>query len=211
MKYPKLSGILALAGTALLLTALTPAEVEARIGERREQLEGRLLRSGGILCRDEELAHAWMRNMPYVPLLGLFGGSVELRMYYKTADGRNPSSKDLGKGKSLPGWQMHVLYINGKSVCEVYKRSSGMSESELNQLLSVHAGSSYWKKQEKQEEEPEVVSFFGFEMVRDDGEVRAKKLGGDSIMLFDAKMDEHAKFKSTNDQLEAAPLSVEGF
>ena len=85
-----------------------------------------------------------------------------------------------------------------------------MSEYEFNQLLALHAEGGYWKRPNKNEL-AEAVSAFGFEMVRSDERVRAKKLGGDSLMLFDAELDVKLAEMNTSNLLEAAPVSVEGF
>lgn len=212
MKYLNTPGMLAAIGAALVLTALAPKGAEARIGERRDDLEGRLLRSGGIIYRDDDTERKLMARMPYLSILELMPSTPEIRIYYKTADGRNPSSSDLEKNANLPGWQLHVLYVSGKSVLEVYKRSQGITEFERNLLLGIHAQGSYWKKAGKPAKGEEApASFFGYQMVREDQQLRAKNIGGDGIMFFDAKMDAHLKAKSTDDMQQAAPVSTEGF
>ena len=48
-------------------------------------------------------------------------------------------------------------------------------------------------------------------MVSSDGSVRAKKMGGDSLLFVDAKIDIGLAELKTNDLLERAPVSVNGF
>jgi hypothetical protein len=182
---------------------------EARIGDARESIERRLFASGGIVYRDDAMEATRRRGMPYMQYFELLSGSADVRIYFKTADGRRPTSSELEDRKVLAGWDLHVVYVNGKSAIEVYKRSQGMSEFEFNQLLALHAGGSFWKKLKKGvEAEP---SAFGYDMFRDDGVVRGKKLGNDRVMFFDARIDQSLAEMNASDLLEKAPLSVSGF
>ena len=52
---------------------------------------------------------------------------------------------------------------------------------------------------------------FGFDMVRSDGRVRARKIGGDKLMFVEADIDKRLAEMNTNELLESAPISVEGF
>ena len=108
------------------------------------------------------------------------------------------------------GWDLHVVFVNGKSAIEVYKRSQGMTEQEFNRLMAIHAGGSFWKRLGK-EDKDEVVSAFGFEMIRDDGLVRARKLGRDSVLFFDTEIDVELAEMKASDLEEKAPVSVDGF
>lgn len=210
MKYPIHFGSLALVAAGLLIHSLCPATLDARIGERREAIERRLFSSGGIVYRDDEIEANRRRGMPYMRFFEYLSNSADVRIYFKTADGRRPNSSELEGRRLSAGWDLHVVYVGGKSVIEVYKRSQGITEYELNQLLTLHGEGSFWKKLGK-EEMDEAVSAFGFEMVRDDGRVRAKKLGGDSLMIFDAEVDIKLAEMNTSTLLEQAPVSVSGF
>ncbi len=148
--------------------------------------------------------------MPYLQYLELFSSSADVYVYYKTADGRRPTSSELDEKRMLPGWDLHVVYVNGKSVIEVYKRSQSMSDFELNQLIALQGGGSGWKKVAKGDMADEP-SAFGFEMVSSDGSVRAKKLGSDRILFVDATVDVALAEMNTSDLLEKAPVSVNGF
>jgi hypothetical protein len=216
MKYPTQLGTLVAIMTGFLITSVCPAMLEARIGDRRESLEQRLFASGGILYRDDELQTNRRKVMPYVQYLDYLSSNTQVRIYFKTSDGRQPNSTELEEKRSLSGWDLHVVYANGVSIIEVYKRSQGMSEHELNHLLARQAGGSFWKRQvkstqEDEEDEEEVVSAFGFDLVRDDGKVRAKKMGSDSIMFVDAQVDIKLAELNTSDLMQKAPVSVSGF
>jgi hypothetical protein len=56
-----------------------------------------------------------------------------------------------------------------------------------------------------------MVSAFSANLVRDDGNVRAKKLGSDTLLVIDAAIDEKLAGLKESDLLEKAPLSVSGF
>ena len=71
-------------------------------------------------------------------------------------------------------------------------------------------GGSFWKRLGK-EDKDEAVSAFGFEMIRDDGLVRARKSGRDSVLFFDTEIDVELAEMKTSDLEEKAPVSVDGF
>ena len=213
MKYPKASFVLGAICAGLFMNAFS-STAEARIGERRDSVERRLFSSGGIMYRDDVVEASRRKGMPYLKYLELMSSSTDVRVYYKTADGRRPSSKELEEKRLLPGWDLHVLYVDGKSAIEVYKRSQAMTDYELNQLLTLQAQGSFWKKVDKKakaegEEEP-PPSAFGYEMELDNGSIRAKKMGN-GLMVFDKRLDVMLATMQDSDQQEKAPLSVSGF
>lgn len=210
MKYPYNTGLLAVLLAGILLSFFAPNSANARIGERKESIERRLFSSGGIVYRDDATETNRQKGMPYLKYSELFPDSATIRIYFKTSDGRRPTSSELEEKRLSSGWDLHVVYVSGKSVLEVYKRSHGLSEYEFNQLMAIHARGSFWKRVTK-EEKADMVSAFGFDMVRDDGQVRAKKIGGDAVMFFDSEMDIGLAEMNTTDQQEKAPVSVDGF
>jgi len=198
--------------TLVLSASFLTTPAEARIGESRSELESRLLGSGAIVYRDLETRAARKRSKPYEQYLNFIPGSVDVRVYFKTADGRNPKTSELEEKGKLVGWDLHVVYIDGKSMIEVYDRTGGMSEYELNQLLVVNSNGSYWTKAKDlpKEEGEEIYSAFGFDMVRADGNVRAKH-SGSMLLLVDTKLDETLAQMNESSLQERAPISVKGF
>lgn len=165
------------------------------------------------MYRDDVVEASRRKGMPYLKYLELMSSSTDVRVYYKTADGRRPSSKELEEKRVLPGWDLHVLYVDGKSAIEVYKRSQGMTDYELNQLLTIQAQGSFWKKVEKKakvEGEEPSPSAFGYEMELDNGSIRAKKVGN-GLMIFDTRIDIMLATVQDSDQQENAPISLNGF
>jgi hypothetical protein len=114
-----------------------------------------------------------------------------------------------------PGWDIHVLYVGDRSVLEVYKRSreisGGMTTSEFNQLLKLHAGDSYWKKLSRPAEGEERLSIFGCDMEREDGEVRAKRLDKQTLLVVTRELDEELARRKAQQEESDAPTSLMGF
>ena len=217
MKYPKFSFVLGLLCAVVVVSALS-STAEARIGERQESIERRLFASGGIMYRDDVVEASRRKGMPYTQFFDYLPSSADVRIYFKTVDGRRPSSKELEEKRLVSGWDLHVVYVGGKSVMEVYKRSQGLSSHELNQLLMLNANGSFWKKIEKprppaagETTEEKSPSALGCDMETDNKQVRAKKMGGDGLIFVDAQLDRVLATEKESDLLEQAPLSVGGF
>ena len=203
MKYPE---ILLLA--FVFCAGVVPHTAQARIGESRESLERRLLSSGAVIYRDDVIEANRQRGMPYVQLLPLLEGKAEVRIYFKTDDGRRPQSSELDPKRMGQGWDLHVVYLRGVSVLEVYKRSHGINEFEFNELLARQVNGSFWKKVGRGDADESVV---GYEMELEDGRLRAKRLGHDSLLVVDAKLDRMLYELKREDQQSNAPASVDGF
>lgn len=205
MKYPALVCLLIIACMSL------PHPSEARIGENRSSFERRLFSNGGIIYRDREERSNRRRSGPYSAYLQYLGGSAEVRVYFKSDDGRQPTQTDVEENTLGSGWEVHVLFVSGKSVLELYKRVGSISEYEFNALLGILGGGGYWEEPEEPAEGEEAPpSAFGFDYVRSDGEVRAKKSGG-GLMVFQKQLDEFLAKQHENRLIQSAPQSVQGF
>lgn len=208
MKAPITNHLLYFFLVGLLIPAFLP-QVEGRIGETRDQIERRLLSSGGIVYRDEATKSNRLRGMAYVSYLDLMP-EAELRIYFKSADGSQPKSSEMNPRYASAGWDLHVLYIGGRSVLEVYKRSSSMTEMEFNRLLKLQAGNSYWKRLESRAQDEEHLSIFGCNMEREDGLARASRRGS-TLLIVSLTLDEELARRKTQQETEDAPTSVNGF
>lgn len=206
---------------ALIVCLALPNSVDARIGESRSSFEARLFNNGGIIYRDREERQTRRKSGPYTTYMEYLGGSAEARVYFKSDNGRQPTQTDIDNKTLGSGWEVHVLYVSGKSVLELYKRVGSITEHETNALLAVLGGGGYWEKAEKKEKsggeegaaaeaEEEYPSAFGFDYVRSDGEVRAKKTGG-GLMVFQKQLDEYLAKQHESTQIQSAPRSVQGF
>ena len=197
--------------TITLIVTQTGQHLGARIGDERLTLEKRLLRSGGFQYREEQVLANRRKGMPYVKFEEYFPDRADLRIYYKTVDGRKPLSKDIKTSSMLEGWNLHVLYVQGKSVMEVYRRSEIITEFEFIHLLNLQSGSSFWEKKSDKELDENEFSTFGFDLQRNDKLLRAKKIGSNAVMIFSSGFDHLIKKMIREDQMENAPSSTEGF
>jgi len=221
MKYPKSSFVLGLLCAVAVLSALS-STAEARIGESKPQLEQRLLRSNGLAYRDEAIIEARRGGMVYESLLDYIVSDVEVQVYHKAASADDKAMRSKFNAKRmLPGWDLHVVYVNGKSVIEIYQRSPKMTEQELNMLLHLQGNGQRWAKVEKAEQEvggdvptsssdKKELSAFGYEMLRNDGVVRAKNVKN-GLLFVDAEMDAKFAIARDDDRNSSAPESVDGF
>ena len=185
--------------------------LEARIGETRLTIEKRLLKSGGYQYRDDKILLNRKRGMPYSKYEEYFPEKADLRIYYKTIDGRKPLSKDVKASGMLEGWNLHILFVRGKSVIELYKRSDRITEFEFIQLLNLQSGNSFWEKKSENDLEPGQFSTFGFDFQRNDQVLRAKKMGTNTVMIFSTSFDHLMKKNIREEQMNDAPSSVDGF
>ena len=172
-------------------------EAIARIGESRMVIERRLTQAGGIVYRDEAIKQSRQRGMPYMRFYDYYPEMEQVRIYFKTDDGRKPKSSQMSESQTAAGWDIHVLYLEGKSVIEMYARSrQAMTEYELNHILQMQAGSRYWSRvvpansiASKDSVEIDFPSAFGHEMECSDRQVREKKIKANAIMLLELDLD----------------------
>ena len=109
MKYPIQPRTIASVLAGLVITSLLPTTSYARIGERRESIERRLFSSGGIVYRDDTIEESRRMGMPYTQYLEYLPSSSDVRIYFKTSDGRRPSSSELSDGRMSAGWDFFEL------------------------------------------------------------------------------------------------------
>lgn len=210
MKYLKPPTVLAAIAAGLLSTVFAP-QAEARIGESASTIERRIYSNGGIKYRDDVILESRSRGMPYMKYMDYMPNGVAVQIYFKTHDGRKPKSSDMETNRMTSGWDLHVLYLDGKSAMEVYKRSQSMSEFEFNQLMLLQGGSGWQRVKKPAAGEEPPPSAFGYTMETRDGSLRAKKLGADTVMFFKADIDQTLALEQLRDLQELAPRSVMGF
>ena len=194
----------------ILIISLT--SLQARIGEERLTFEKRLNISGGYQYRSENVLSNRKRGMPYNKFSDFLPAQSEIRIYYKTLDGRKPLAKDIQPNKMLEGWDVHVVFVGGKSVLELYRRSSNMNELEFSALLKLQAGNSFWEKKEQVNEgDPPIVSAFSFDYERNDKLTRARKVGSSQLLFFSSQFDMFLAESFRQSQMDALPQSIKGF
>lgn len=148
---------------------------------------------------------------------------AEYEVYYKINTTVIPTSKNLwhsdnrGKRSEKPinepeGWLLHVVYLNGVSVFEFYQRSQNLTEVEKNGILSINKGESEWQEGPVPEQNEDAIQpeIFGYNHHRADFAVYAD-VSGDSILLFDPRLDQMIKKRDMERAMELAPDSLDGF
>lgn len=195
---------------------------EARVGERRATIEGRLLhRDLGILVSGDQASRLQQRA-PYHRGLSIpresghpFYDSGEMVVYFKSDQpGREPL--DEISGNRFPnGWFFHVFYVNGNSALECYQRNGhAVSDYERNAILHLNRGDSTWKEIPEEERKD---SFFGYDYELENGRLRAR-VGRDFVMVFQRSLDEAVYQRrgaqqdfERRDAEARGPASVTGF
>jgi len=214
---------------------LSSGQLISRIGDSKSKLEGRLLKSNGIVLRDDDLIQTRQTGMIYLDFEEYFPKPYQVKLYFKSSDGsrpklnelanpilsqafdrRPPPRKPLNAIKSpdknlLEGWELHVLYVKGYSVLEVYKKTSEVTEHEIKHLLALQSGNSFWIESTQNELSEGDFSAFGFSLLRNDGYLRMKKLNSRSIMIFRSQTDQYLFEAMEKEKFNLAPESIKGF
>ena len=95
---------------------------------------------------------------------------------------------------------------------EIYEKNQPISEFEMIHLLNLQSGDSFWQKTKLNDPEGKVpASSFGFDMIRDDQKIRAKRINASTLMFFSTDFDEGLARAKKDDLEEKAPDSVYGF
>jgi hypothetical protein len=200
----------------MLLMVLVVPSVYARVGDSRRDLEQRLVASGYGRTYPTELLERRVREAPYARFLDRLQGKGTWVVYYKTdRDSPHIMSSVIREALYPTGWDLHVYYVNETSAIECYRRNGPpLSDFEMNILLALNQGDSFWKRVPRNEAEP---SAFGYEFERDDGLYRARRVG--NYMLFFrtnigeviAKQLEEERLAREAEQEKMAPSTTVGF
>ena len=192
-----------------LILTFTSMEVQARVGEERSKLEIRLFRSGGLQIKEDKLIEQKQRAVPYLKFEPYFPSSTEIRLYYKTLDGRRPKPSEL-ENRVPEGWVLHVIYYKGVSVLEVYQKNGKIDAFEKTHLLDFQRANSFWVEVSK-EESIQTESCFQHDFIRDDQTTKAKILGNSSMIFFSSDFDLALARAQEEEQRKSAPESIKGF
>lgn len=220
-----------LASLGLLLACGVPM-AEARIGDTPEQMSGRMLQPdmGKNYTWPKDLNERELERMkkenPLANFAHLLPTPVEdwrEQMFWKTALRKQLSNEN--------GWRVHVYYLKGRSVVELYRRvGAPLSEFEVNGILMLMRGGQTWRrvpKVEGNEAKQAGDTVLGYEFELGDegaGSLRARKQG-DWLMVYHRRFDDYLiarkqQWDATEAERKAderakqelnAPVSVEGF
>lgn len=208
--------------------------VEARIGDSPEQMAARMLQPNlgrnftwpkDMNPREREKA---LKENPLTDFAHLLPTSVEdwrEQIYWKSALAQQLSTEN--------GWRVHVYFLKGRSVLELYRRVGlPLNDFEVNAILARVRGGQTWRRATKQEikaaektADTESVIGYEYELGGEDGATLRARRQGDWMILFHKRFDDYLvarkarwdeteglrKAQQASEQEKAAPVSVEGF
>lgn len=138
---------------SVLLLLISISICEARIGENRSQLEGRL--NASELVVKEEWNEAELKKrltgnpLPHLHDLIEDARGIEMAVYFKKDGPDEIRQKDKKALNKLAGWDYIVIYRNRMSVMEIFiRRNEKLTQSEFEQILVRNSAKSVWKSLE---------------------------------------------------------------
>lgn len=206
--------------------ALAAGSAEARIGDTPDQMSARMLQPNlgknfswprDMSPREREQQQ---REFPLTPFNHLLPTAVEdwkEQIFWKSALHRQLSNDD--------GWRVHVYYLKGRSVLELYRRvGAPLNEFEINAILGRMRGGQTWRRVAKKEN-PDSILGYEFELGEEGSEALRARRQGDWLVIYHKRLDDYlaerkARWEETEAQRKAeqaveqeklAPVSVEGF
>lgn len=194
----------------------------ARIGDTISDLESRLEQVGRGREYSRDVAPSRYRRLPIDDLLNLVPEdrdiNLEKRVYFKHASTDSARSSEMEEGPKS-GWDLIVLYYNGRSVVEVYRRlGPRITEPETTALLVLFQDGSVWEKvQRHPESQSEPPPILRANYWRKDGNLAAFQQGNDMVFYdptferFFRPIAEQAKKDQAEEEALNAPDSVHGF
>jgi len=203
--------------TATLLLAMFPAQ--ARIGDSRSGLESRLRGEGNAIpVTDERVFNQLMRHASFRQHLPDDEEKIEVAIYYKKTNDDRAFGSELVNENDRPienpdGWLLYVVYYEGRSMIELYRRSGRISDPETNGILLLNRSSASWVRSalpEAQYPHDDYEPLLGHNLHRTDYKVLANS-AGNSLLIFSVGFDDFlGKLKREREQ-SAAPESLAGF
>ena len=127
-------GVLALFGASVL-------NLEARVGERKSDIEKRLnSRSNGAYQYTEEDSLREALELPYTQLFYIQPYGTKNSFYFKRPDDELTTKAEVFNQQDLYGWEIHIAYLKDVSVMEFYRRHGDpMTFEELEALMALMA------------------------------------------------------------------------
>lgn len=201
---------------------------EARIGDTPEQMSARLLQPslGKNFTWPKDLGprekERQQKENPLSNFMHLFPTSAEdwrEQIFWKSALHRQLSEDN--------GWRVHVYYLKGRSVVELYRRvGQPLNDFEIHGILGRVRGNQTWRRVAKKEgAESDSLIGYDFELGAEGAEVLRARRQGDWLIVYHKRFDDYlAARKARWEETEAlrkaeqavenektAPVSVEGF
>lgn len=126
---------------ALLVFGVGVASLEARVGERRSDIEKRLnSRLNGAYQYPKEDTLREALELPYSQLFYIQPFGSANSFYFKRPDDELTTKAEVFNQQDLYGWELHIAYLKDTSVLEFYRRHGDpMTFEELEALMRLMA------------------------------------------------------------------------
>lgn len=227
MAYPGSAGAFGRFSAKIALAfLLAAAPVQARIGDTPDQMSARMLQPdlGRIFTWPREMTprerERQMRESPIGPFAHLLPTSAEdwrEQIFWKSALRKQLSNED--------GWRVHVYYLRGRSVLELYRRvGPSLNEFEVNAILARMRGQETWRRVAKDDNVDTIIGY-DFELGAPGAESLRARRQGDWLLVFHKRLDDYLVARKARwdeseaqrraeqeaEQKQTAPVSVDGF
>jgi hypothetical protein len=198
----------------------------ARIGDTPEQMAARMLQPNmgknfsWPKDMDERERERQRKEYPLTPFVDFLPTAAEdwrEQIFWKSAVPKQLSNEN--------GWRVHVHYLKGRSVLELYRRVGvGLNDFEINAILARVRGNQTWRRVAKKDN-VETLLGYDFELGDAEGGTLRARRQGDWLMVYHKRLDEYLlarkarwddsevarKAQEAIEQEKLAPASVEGF
>lgn len=185
---------------AAAMALAIPQLTHARIGERRTDIERRLMDKKAAITYGKDRVEGKLtdKTVPYrhLALAEVFPPEIQHAFYFKKVLDEKVTPQDIEKlpadkahqRETYPdGWDIHLAFLRDVSVMECYRLNhERLNEFQINGLLELNKGASKWR--EVLDTDVAEPSVFGYDYVTDDGKLRAK-LYGNMLIVFTAELD----------------------
>ncbi|MDZ4198905.1 MAG: hypothetical protein U1E27_06425 [Kiritimatiellia bacterium] len=176
---------------ALALCALMALPAQARLGENQQAIHRRLRSKNSGDLYEKEIQETKAKQGPFtrmLPMLETARLQVEIRVWWKNDKDSRLRDTDLSRPRALSGWDYFVVFINGESVLEGFRRNTGnISLYERDALLKLNFRAESYKEHKQPLLEN---SFFTWQFESEDGTARGVLVGANQLMVFSTAFDQ---------------------
>ncbi len=174
----------------LCIASVVP--VQGRLGETKDTIDSRLRNSNSGDSYRREVQETKARQGPYarmLPMLEAAGIEFEVHVWWNADGDSRLRDVDLSRPRTNSGWDYFVVFFDGRSVLEGYRRNSGnISVYERDELLRRNFGTD----DVIEHSEPlRDGSYFTWQYESDDGTMRGVMSGRNQLMVFKSEFDRH--------------------
>lgn len=177
----------------LIASGLFSTATFARIGEPVTIIKSRIKMKARGEAYESKVFQAKAAKAPYKKLNQIlfsdeYNGKIQLSIFWKPSkEGQVFRAKAKGGKSSLPnyGWDLHVISIQGKAVCELYHKLDGnIDEVERNAILTRNTTGDSWSKTDAANK---GKSLFPYDFKLKKGSLCAKMTSQD-LFIYESKI-----------------------